>query len=788
MVSSRQTSPLRKEKWINGLIYGTLAGVTYAGLVWGYDAYLLAQANAALPWLKLALGGTLAVVGLGFTGWLTARLDSPLLSALLWLISGVVLAWAAAYLSYGNLTVLLRLLAPDLLAHYSAPIGTIFSQRWTILAFLVGLASILIGLLELPLVEAAAMAPGPIGRMLPLTVCIPIALLLGLLTDNLVNEKQRAAILAMDELIRYALETEGQAVNPQKAAEMHLRAADPLRPYLHQERRLQVDSFDTELTVVNVLVGFPGTWFVCSTYYSKPNYCNPYEKGQPALPPAAGAQEQPPAPTAASTQAAAISTPVVSPTAGQQVTTLAGLDAAPRYTISLTLGSDGRTFQGYQDVAYTNVTSATLDSLVFRLLPNGGRSYGDGSLAVSQVQVNGAPVEAQNQPDTSVLQLRLPQPLPPGSQARIQMKFNGTVPLDFGQTEQTAGYGIFNFTHQAETGENNKPALPGGVTTLANSYPILAVYQPDGWRLDPVSSLGDSVFSQAAYYTVTLDAPAGWIPAATGVGVSSRVDGAQLQTTFVSGPARDFFLALSPDFTVASQQAGSVKVNSYSLPGDEAGGKRALQVAVDSLQIYNQKFGLYPSQELDIVETPLRYASGVEYPGIVLIGSNLYQNPGNPAFSVTVAHEVAHQWWYNVVGNDVFRQPWLDEALTSYSSALYLEANGGQPAVDGLSEYWQDRYQRSAQKGKDDRVSETLAHFESLDDPGVYGAIVYAKGALFFETLRQEIGDQAFFQALQHYYQDNHFQIADASALLADLEQAAGRSLQEFYKKWLYSP
>jgi hypothetical protein len=105
-----------------------------------------------------------------------------------------------------------------------------------------------------------------------------------------------------------------------------------------------------------------------------------------------------------------------------------------------------------------------------------------------------------------------------------------------------------------------------------------------------------------------------------------------------------------------------------------------------------------------------------------------------------------------------------------------------------LVKYWQDRVDSLKKDGKDDRVSESLAYFESLNDPGVYGGVVYSKGGLFFYALRQEIGDQAFFQALQNYFHDYQYRIARPADLLAEFEAASGRNLDAFFQEWLYSP
>ena len=115
-----------------------------------------------------------------------------------------------------------------------------------------------------------------------------------------------------------------------------------------------------------------------------------------------------------------------------------------------------------------------------------------------------------------------------------------------------------------------------------------------------------------------------------------------------------------------------------------------------------------------------------------------------------------------MVGNDVFDSPWLDEGLTTYSSSLYYEFDQSPEFTSGLIGYWQQRYERLRTEGKDDQITASLEHFESLGNPSVYGTVVYTKAALFFRALRQEIGDEAFFAALQRYYQANKYGIACA--------------------------
>ncbi len=485
--------------------------------------------------------------------------------------------------------------------------------------------------------------------------------------------------------------------------------------------------------------------------------------GQPAASPigpqATAAAGGPTAPPPLAGDPAAALRPLAQPA-------LQALDTAPRYQIVFDLSPDGTAFHGRQTTQVINQEDTFLDRLYFRLLPNGGKSYGRGSLTVRTLALNGQTIRPAPAQDASVLEIPLPQPLAPGQLARLDFDFEGNVPQDF-----DGGYGVYNFTKN--------------VLALANAYPILAVYDADGWNLDPVSNIGDSVYSDMAFYSVQVCAPSGWQVAATGAAVP---DDDPVCTHFESGPAREFFFTASPDFQVVEETIDDVTVRSVYLPGDETAGRKTLSIAAEALQVFSRRFGAYPYTELDVVEMPLRYALGVEYPGIVLIGADLYPQSGEPEYPLTIAHEAAHQWWYNVVGNDVFDAPWLDEGLTTYSSSLYFEDTAGPGRARGYLDFWSQRWENLRQAGQDQPVTASLAYFENLADNGrAYSTVVYIKSALFFAALRQEIGDAAFFAGLKQYYQTYQFKIARPEDLQAAFEQAAGRPLDDFYQQWLYS-
>jgi tartrate-resistant acid phosphatase type 5 len=446
---------------------------------------------------------------------------------------------------------------------------------------------------------------------------------------------------------------------------------------------------------------------------------------------------------------------------------LAGLEGLTHYDLSLNIDFNDGSYNGSATVDYRNDEGMPLDALNFRLLPNGGRSYGDGELVVAAARVNDMPAKTSPSLDDTVLQVELASLLEPGECTRIEFEFQGRAARDF----SGGGYGIHTRT--------------GATLTLSGWYPHLAVYEEEEWSLQPVSEIGDSVFSDMAFYSVEVTADQDLVIAATGVEVERFSEAGKHHSRFLSGPMRDFFLAMSPDYQLFSETVQGTTINSYFLPGHEEKGLEALEYGAASLEAFNELFGQYPYLELDLVEAPLIYAAGVEFPGIVLLTSRMYQ-PGNiGSFEVLVSHEVAHQWWFNLVGNDVFEHPWMDEALTTYSSALYTEAVYGRSAYESMVEGFQTIYENLVRTGQDEPVASPLYYFEDGIREGRYGPVVYRKGALFFHTLRELLGDDVFFTSLRGYFNDHKYGIAYPEDLLGAFQRNTGVDLKTFFEDWL---
>ena len=305
----------------------------------------------------------------------------------------------------------------------------------------------------------------------------------------------------------------------------------------------------------------------------------------------------------------------------------------------------------------------------------------------------------------------------------------------------------------------------------------MAVVKNGKWDICKLDTRGDLVNSETALYEITLKAPANWTLVSTGSIIDGRLDQGQQTAKLVSGPQRDVLIVAHQLKTLTAEVDG-IRVTSAYRDGQEQAGKFALDVAVRSLGFYNKRFGRYPLAEFDMLPIDASYFLGVEYPGMTLIAHALYK-PASRDLEITIAHEVAHQWWYSIIGNDVQREAWLDEGLTTYSQVLYAEQFLGTDAVEEELNLFRASYRNLREAGRDVPIAQPNTKIRN------YFTSVYAKAALFFHALRGTIGDEAFTRFLQNYYATHRYDVVTGADLLASAENACSCQLDDFYRDWI---
>ncbi|MGD2145876.1 MAG: M1 family metallopeptidase [Anaerolineae bacterium] len=510
----------------------------------------------------------------------------------------------------------------------------------------------------------------------------------------------------------------------------------------------------------------------CSASQSEPP-ATPSALGSPTreptattVPPTASASEPSSSPTARMTPTAAATetprpTPSPTPVPLPQVCLrqqfaddAQACHAAPSYDIELVVDPANARVTGHQTIEYTNAEAEPLDTMYLRLLPN-TPAYG-GTMTVTHLLRFGEPITPVVELEGSALRIPLDPPLLPDRMLKLSMDFTVDVP-----TTGAYGHALFSYIR--------------GVMALPSVYPKIPVHNEEGWNLEIAREHGDDIFADVGIFHVTIEAPPEFTVITTGACAHPEEGIWDCE----AAPMRDFALILGENYERAAREVDGVVVNSYFYPWHAGGGGKALEVAVDAVEAFSESFGPYPYTELDVVETP-NYLGGMEYSSLVVVEDGLY--PGVAGVEWLTAHEVAHQWWTIVVGNDQIDEPWLDEGLTQYSTMLHYEKAYGKQRGDAIVQsVFVQTYESLKRRGR--KMPAGLP--ANAYPPDLYWDIVYDVGALYFHELRERVGDDAFFDILQTYFTRYRYAIATAASFLETVEEITGDPQLDLYEYWI---
>jgi hypothetical protein len=448
----------------------------------------------------------------------------------------------------------------------------------------------------------------------------------------------------------------------------------------------------------------------------------------PTNPPIHPSQTFPPATTAAPTEP---SVPIE--TASPAPTQTPALPR-PQYVIDMQMDYASKAADVNQIISYPNWTGETLNNLVLAVEPN----LWSGGFTLKSVSVDDQPVtnfsiENMNQR----LEIPLTQPLEPGRTANVKLE-----------------YGLILPAMQAYINANTdvRPQIYGYSDKQVNFvdwYPMIVPYQPgQGWILHNPWFYGEHLVYDLADFDVTVTFTDGANPqiASSGAEVDAPLTGTPepgKPRRFTLEQGRSFALSMSDYFKVATRQVGDITVYSYYFGIYDAPGEAMLQTTVGALNTFSEKFGPYRHKTMTAVQGD--FNDGMEYSGLYFISRdyfNLYDNTPKNYLVIIAAHETAHQWWFDSVANDQALEPWLDEALATYSEHIYYET----VYPELVDWWWGYRYFEFQKAGYVDT---------SIYDGGgqrPYWDKVYLTGARFLEDLRKQVGDEIFFKFLKDYY------------------------------------
>ncbi len=410
--------------------------------------------------------------------------------------------------------------------------------------------------------------------------------------------------------------------------------------------------------------------------------------------------------------------------------------------------------RGLTRIQFHNPLDVGLQDLVLMLWPND--SQYQATMTAGPALIDGQLVMIEEELDGLALRMHLPHALPAGETLDVSVPF--WIEAGRIHRESPQRFGI------AE-----------GVLIAPTFYPLVPRLVEGEWQAEAPPPIGDRTNSDSAFYQVEITAPINLTLVASGTEIErdESIEGTQ-RVVFVTGPMRDFAFALG-DLEIKSRKVGDVILRVWALSEHIDDLDKVLDAATVQFRLLSELMGPYPYVELDLVDSPGSFG-GIEYPGLVFIGTMGSLNVIGPTI-----HEVAHQWFYGLIGDDQLYEPWLDEAAATYAETLYYEHVVGVGRATGFLTDLRDLLRQHPDPSKP--IGLSVAEYGTWGENQLF---VYYKGALFFDALRRELGDRVFFEFFQAYFQRHRYGFVKSQDFQTAAEEACGCDLNSLFDLWVY--
>ncbi|MBI3642758.1 M1 family metallopeptidase [Candidatus Acetothermia bacterium] len=441
-----------------------------------------------------------------------------------------------------------------------------------------------------------------------------------------------------------------------------------------------------------------------------------------------------------------------------------------QYIIQADLDTSQNVITGHERLLFTNHSGQDLDKLYFNVYPNAFRKGSNshyqqelqqagGIFALNQIYANPNDdafmdilgIKAGDQSlnftmDDTLMTLNLTQKLPDGASVTLEIEFVYNL-------MEATSRDLMAFTDAMRSAHRD------GVYTVTLWYPKLAVLDQTGWNLEPYSLLGE-FYGDFANYDVQLTVPSDFEVGGTGAIESESTTDSKKTLHFLADKVHDFAWIASNRYHVKEVELNGIKIRGFYV--DEPFSDLADQ-AQRVMAYYTDQFGTYANPTFTIAQVTV--GGGMEYPGIVMIGQGT---------TLEISHEIAHQWWYGAIGNNEFKEAWLDEGFATYADENFLMD------VDQKLE----EVVRSSLNFREpgEIVLEAASAFSSSS---TYAAAIYTKGSGILWMLRDFLGSDSFKDLLHSYYSQFEYQNTTTSDFSGYVKKFTGQDLEWFFAQWL---
>ncbi|KZS48520.1 peptidase M1 [Paenibacillus glucanolyticus] len=452
--------------------------------------------------------------------------------------------------------------------------------------------------------------------------------------------------------------------------------------------------------------------------------------------------------------------------------------APVQYQIQARLNEKKMTMQGSEWITYRNTSKDTLKQLVFHTYADANRSKSTqttmfkrsneeissnnpdkkpedflGGIDIEGVTANGQTLEFRNKDQALMVQLE--HPIQPGESVSVQIDFNLKIP-----------YGSQRLSYYKD------------IINGAHGFPVMSVYDEDKhqWNTAPYSRTFETDYYTSADYEVSLNVPDDYQVAMPGT-ISVRndvVNGRKVVSTEARN-TREFVFFASPNFKVDSVTRDGLTVEYYyfdNQPGKNKLVERYMDEAFKAIDFFSDKYGVYPYPEFRIVES---YVEGVavEYARVIQMGQ--IKRNADPAQDTVFVHEIAHQWFHALIGNDSETESFLDEGFADFSKVYFAEKQGDK--MNGFKSIQFD----------DSSIDRAIA--STNEEVGDWASpVYYDKGRQAIYQLYRTVGEAKFDEFMREYFTRYVYQNATMDGLLQTIEDVLGEEARNEMRTALYEP